>query len=79
MTEQLWSRPIPTATAPPRSDSRSRAGRPPPTPVEGTAKATIGEVVQRGRRVRVTIIAPTVDQATRMAARLRALVEASTP
>jgi hypothetical protein len=74
----IWSRPIPTVTAPPRSESRSRARRV-AIQHEGDGKATIGEVVQRGRRVRVTIIAPTVDQATRMAARLRALVEASTP
>jgi hypothetical protein len=69
----IWSRPIPTATAPPRSESRSRARRV-AIQREGDSKATIGEVVQRGRRVRVTIIAPTIDQATRMAARLRTLV-----
>jgi hypothetical protein len=72
----IWSRPIPTVTVPPRSERRARARRA-PTQVEG--KATIGNIVQRGRFVRVTIIATTVDQATRMAQRLRLLVEASTP
>jgi hypothetical protein len=72
----LWSRPIPTVTDPPKSERRARPGRA-TTPGEIEAKPTIGNIVQRGRLVRVTIVAASVEQATKMAERLRRLVEGS--